>query len=152
MLFATHLVAAWLLGRRWRASPRWLVAGAALPDVVDKPLAAAGVVDLYHTVGHSGVTLALAVPVALVGRRGVALWVGWLSHLLLDALHLVVNGRADDVPFLGWPLTEPATPLGLPPVEFVGYYLWTPSFFLETVVWLALGVSLVAARPDGERG
>jgi hypothetical protein len=146
VLFATHLVAAWLLGRWWGLSPRWLVVGAALPDVVDKPLAMAGVVDLYHTVGHSGLVVVLAVPVAVAGRRGVALWIGWLSHLLLDAAHILVNGRPDDALFLGWPLTAPATPLGIPPGEFFLYYLWTPSFFLEVVLWLALGASLVAPR------
>lgn len=146
MLFATHLVTAWLLGRRSGLPPRWLVVGAALPDVIDKPLAMAGVVDLYHTVGHSGLVVALAVPVVMVGRRGVALWVGWLSHLLLDAGHVVINGRPDDALFLGWPLTVPATPLGIPPGEFLLYYLWTPSFVLEALLWLLLGASLVGAR------
>jgi hypothetical protein len=146
VLFATHLAAAVLLGRRSRLSTAWLVAGAALPDVVDKPLAMAGVVDLYHTVGHSALLALLFLPAATVGRRWLAVAVGWLSHLCLDALHIAVNGRPDDLLFLGWPLVVPATPLGIPPGEFFYYYLWTPSFFLEIGLWLTLGASLVFDR------
>jgi hypothetical protein len=154
MLFATHLVAAVLLGRRWALSPAWLVAGAALPDVVDKPLAMAGVVDLYHTVGHSALLVALAVPVAVAGRRGLAAAVGWGSHLALDAFHVVINGRPEDAVFLVWPLSTPATPLQIPPGDFFVYYLWTPSFFLEVGIWIVAGATataaVLAARRDPE--
>jgi hypothetical protein len=40
----------------------------------------------------------------------------------------------------------PATPLAIPPGEFFLYYLWSPSFFLESILWLALGASLVTDR------
>ncbi len=142
MLFATHLAAAALLARPTRLSPWLLVAGAALPDLVDKPLAALGVVDLYHTVGHSGLLLVLVVPVALTGRAGLSAAVGWGSHLLLDALHIVVNGRPSDALFLGWPLVVPPDPLAIPPGAFVAYYLWSPSFFLEFLIWGGLAVVL----------
>jgi len=149
MLFVTHLVAAVLLGRRWTLSPAWLVAGAALPDLVDKPLAMAGVVDLYHTVGHSALLVVLAVPIALVGRRGLAGAVGWASHLALDAFHVVINGRPGDAVFLVWPLATPATPLALPPGDFFLYYLWSPSFFVEVGIWAAAGVTAVCAWRRG---
>ena len=149
MLFATHLVAAVLLGRRWALSPAWLVAGAALPDVVDKPLTMAGLVDLYHTVGHSALLVVLAVPVALAGRRGLAVAVGWGSHLTLDAFHVAINGRPEDAVFLVWPLATPATPLKLPPGDFFVYYLWTPSFFVEVGIWVAAGGTAVYAWRRG---
>jgi hypothetical protein len=142
VLFATHLVAAALLARPTRLSPAWLVAGAALPDLVDKPLASLGVVDLYHTVGHSALLLVLVVPVALTGRAGLSAAVGWGSHLFLDAFHIVVNGRPTDALFLGWPLVVPPDPLALPPGDFLLYYLWSPSFFLEFLIWGALAVVL----------
>jgi hypothetical protein len=145
MLFATHLLAAVLLGRRWGLSPAWLVAGAALPDVVDKPLAMTGVVDLYHTVGHSALLVVLAVPAAVAGRRGLAAAVGWGSHLALDAFHVVINGRPGDAVFLVWPLVTPATPLKLPPGQFFVYYLWTPSFFVEVGMWVVAGAMAVVA-------
>jgi len=158
VLFATHLAAAAVLAERSRLAPWPLVAGAALPDLVDKPLASLGVVDLFHSVGHSALLAVVLVPAALVGRRGLALAVGWASHLALDALHVVVNGRPTDALSLGWPLVVPPDPLALPPGEFVLFYLWSPAFFLEFVVWAALVAVLVDAgglpawlTPGGER-
>lgn len=149
MYFLTHLAAAALLGRWSRLSVPGLVAGAALPDVVDKPLAMLGVVDLYHTVGHTALLAPLAVALALAAPAGRALAVGWASHLFLDAFHIVLNGRASDALFLGWPLVVPPDPLAIPPGQFFLYYLWSPSFFLECVFWLALGILFVrTARSD----
>ncbi|MFB6118020.1 metal-dependent hydrolase [Halosegnis sp.] len=145
MLFVTHLAAAALVGRWTRLAPAWLVVGAALPDLVDKPLATVGLVDVYHSVGHSALLVAVAIPVALVGRAGLAVAVGWGSHLLLDAAHVIINGRAGDALFLAWPLTGPADPLRIPPGAFFVYYVGTPAFYLEVGFWLALAV-LVARR------
>jgi len=136
VLFATHLVIAWLLARARGLSVVAPVLGAALPDLVDKPLASAGVVDLFHTVGHTALLAPLFLLLALRGGRWLALAVGWVSHLAADALHIVVNGRPTDAFFLGWPLVEPPTPLAIPPGEFVWYYLWSRSFFIEVGIWL----------------
>jgi hypothetical protein len=156
VLFATHLVAAAVLAERSRLVPWPLVAGAALPDLVDKPLASLGVVDLFHTVGHSALLVVVLVPVAAVSRRGLAFAVGWALHLALDALHVVVNGRPTDALFLGWPLVVPPDPLAIPPGEFVLFYLWSPAFFLEGLVWAAFVAVLLDAgglpawlRPGG---
>lgn len=147
MLFPTHLLAAAVLGRVSRLSPLWLVVGTALPDVVDKPLAMAGLVELYHSVGHSALLLVVAVPVALTGRAGLALAVGWALHLSLDAVHMVLNGRPGDAVFLVWPLAVPADPLALPPGSFFTYYVGSPSFYLEVAFWLAVvGAVLVEWR------
>jgi len=153
MLFPTHLLAAAVLGRFSRLSPLWLVVGTALPDVIDKPLATVGIVDIYHTVGHSALLLAVAVPVALTGRSGLALAVGWGLHLVLDAAHVVLNGRPGDALFLGWPLTVPADPLAIPPGSFFWYYLGSPSFYVEAAFWLGVaGAVLVARRGDRSAG
>jgi hypothetical protein len=146
VLFPTHLVVAVLLGRRRRLSTVWLLAGAALPDVVDKSLATLGVVDLFHTVGHSALLVVVTVPVAYAGRGGLALAVGWGSHLALDAVHIVINSRPTDALFLVWPLAVPPTPLALPPVEFFWFYLWSPSFVLEIGIWLAFAATLLVGR------
>lgn len=175
MLFPTHLLAGYVLGRRWDLPALWALAGAALPDVVDKSLAAVGVFDLYQTVAHSLLALAVSAVVILAGRSGrlrrtgladgrgpigrsglagsagAALVVGWASHLVLDAVHMVVNGRPDDVRFLAWPFVHHVPAVDLPPVEFAVQYLWTPSFFLEVAMWLAAGLWLVAERSSRRR-
>lgn len=158
MLFLTHLVVAAGIGvgSRLRAvsstagsgpqlslSIGWLVVGAALPDLIDKPLGMGGVTELYHSVGHSALVLPVLVGVALTGRRGLALAVGWGSHLFLDALHVVLNGRPSDALFLGWPVVVPPNPPAIPPGEFVWYYLGSPSFYLEVLLWLAVGALVV---------
>lgn len=157
MLFPTHLLVAvgvsrladhpWVR-RRLRATPTlstgWLVAGAALPDVVDKPLGALGVFDTYQSVGHSGLLVPLAVAVAVRHRHGLAIAVGWGSHLALDAFHVVVNGRASDALFLAWPVLTRSDPLAIPPGEFARFYVGTPSFYVELGLWLA--AVLIALR------
>ncbi|WP_336338422.1 metal-dependent hydrolase [Haloarcula brevis] len=143
MLFPTHLLAAWLAGRASRLSTPWLVAGTAVPDLLDKPLATVGVTSLFHSVGHSALLVLLAVPLALSGRVGLSAAVGWALHLLLDTVHVVVNGRPGDAVFLLWPVVVPTDPLALPPGSFFLYYLWSPSFFLEVALWLAVAGLLV---------
>lgn len=148
MLFPTHLAAGYVLGRRAGRPTPWVVAGAALPDAVDKSLATAGVVDLYHTVGHSAAALTLLLAVALFVRRGesTALAVGVASHLALDAGHVVLNGRPADAAFLAWPLARPPEPLALPPLAFVRVYVGTPSFLLECLFWCVLVSAVLTAR------
>ena len=86
--------------------------GTQLPDLVDKPLAWSLVVlPTGRSLGHSLVVGAVVLPVAwaLAARRdarplAAALSIGWLSHLLGDALYPLVNGEFAHVAFLAWPL------------------------------------------------
>ncbi|EMA04581.1 hypothetical protein SAMN05443574_11679 [Haloarcula vallismortis] len=148
MLFPTHLLVAALLGRVSRLSPLWLVVGTAVPDVVDKPLGAVGVTALYHSIGHSALLVVVALPLALSGRIGLSVAAGWALHLLLDTVHVVLNGRPGDAVFLFWPVVTPTDPLALPPGSFFVYYLWSPSFFLEVALWLT-AVGLLARHVTG---
>ncbi|MEF8777792.1 MAG: metal-dependent hydrolase [Natronomonas sp.] len=148
MLFLTHLAVAVLLGRVSRLSTMWLVAGAALPDIIDKPLGAFGVFELYHSIGHSVFFLLFLVPIAWYTRDRMALVVGWGSHLFFDAVHVVINGRPGHTLAFLWPLAESADPLAIPPGAFFWYYLGTPSFYLEIVLWVTLGAIVIAQRPS----
>jgi hypothetical protein len=152
MLFPTHLLAALVVGRASRLSPLWLVVGAAVPDAVDKPLATVGVTSLYHSVGHSALLAVVVVPLALSGRAGTSAAVGWASHLSLDVVHVVLNGRPGDALFLLWPVAVPADPLVLPPGSFFRHYLWSPSFLVEILLWIAVGGLLVGRRRAGTAG
>lgn len=143
MLFPTHLVAAYLIGRWWSLPLPWIIAGAALPDLIDKPLAMVGVVDLYHTVGHSLLALVVLGILATRGTEWFALWIGWISHLALDAFQMVVNGRPEDVQFLLWPFVRHTPAVQLPPIEFAIYYVGTPAFVAEIGIWIAFVVVVV---------
>lgn len=162
MLFPTHLLAGYVIGRRWELPALWAVAGAALPDLVDKPLAMAGVSTLYHTVGHSLLALVIGAAVVVVARRrgagrlrdavrenGEAVVVGWTSHLVLDAVGMALNGRPGDVRFLAWPVVRHTPEIQLAPVAFLVHYRWTPAFLVEVGLWVACGVAVVAAHWSG---
>lgn len=149
VLFPTHLAVAVIIGLQTRLSPWWLVVGAAIPDLVDKPLAMLGIVDLYHTVGHSALLGLVLIPAALLHRSALALTVGWLSHLALDVFHVVINGRPSDALFIAWPVAVPPDPFALAPVPFLFQYLWTPSFWVEIGIWIVLGVALVYSKRPG---
>ncbi|MDX1747310.1 MAG: metal-dependent hydrolase [Halobacteriales archaeon] len=146
MLFPTHLVAGYVIGERWDWPLPWVLLGAAAPDLIDKPLAMAGLVELYQTIGHSLALFATIAALALLGGVWAALWVGWASHLLLDAVHMVVNGRPGDLLFLAWPVIEHTPAVNLPPVEFLFAYIGTPSFYLELVIWAVFGYVLLTAN------
>nr|WP_264475048.1 metal-dependent hydrolase [Salinirubrum litoreum] len=168
-MFPTHLLAGYVLGHvlfgesrlaDWRHRPAWLgVLGAALPDLLDKPLAMVGVTESFHSVGHSPVGLVavglLALAWVAVGagqsrsgqsRPWLVVWVAWASHLALDALHMVVNGRPGDVAFLAWPVVEHTPQVTLPPGQFAQFYVGTPAFLLEVGCWLCVGVVVVRSE------
>lgn len=146
MLFPTHLVAAYVVGRQWDLRVPLVVAGAALPDLVDKPAATLGVTDLFHTVGHSLLAVVFLGLLTLVYRSLFPLWVGWTSHLALDALHMVLNGRPADVQFLAWPFIRHTPAVNLPPLEFFEVYVGTPSFVAEFLIWGSFGYLLLRRR------
>lgn len=86
--------------------------GTQFPDLVDKPLAwYLHVLPYGRTLTHS---LLVAVPIILLVHRvasrrdqqplSIAFGLGYLSHLLGDSLHAVLNTEWADLAFLVWPL------------------------------------------------
>lgn len=146
MLFPTHILLTYALERRTEMSTRVAVLGAVIPDIVDKPLALLGVFDHYHNVCHSALFLLFILPIYLTTNRPDtirSLVIGWGLHILLDAVHLTVNGRPENVVFILWPVVTPETALGLGPVEFATHYIRTPSFYLELliIIWVVMSIS-----------
>ena len=149
-----HLASAYLVyaayarfGRGHRPTAAATLAGAVgsqAPDLVDKPLAMLGLVDLYQTAGHSLPVLVVGFVAIFVRREWTPFWLGWASHLLLDAFHMLLNGRPQDLLFLAWPAVEHTPAVDLPPIAFFLQYRWTPSFYVEFVVWGLLASVLVA--------
>lgn len=121
MLF-WHLGASlWLF--RWvfrdpKVDVRFLLLGAILPDVVDMPVGTVFLADRFSTGElwfHSLIipTVYMAVVLALTrrGRRRrawMALGVGWLFHLLLDAMW--VDQEVFLWPFFGWDISPGEAP------------------------------------------
>ena len=143
-------------GRAPRDAPAVVVLFAALlPDLIDKPLASAGVVPVGRTVAHSLlIAVPLVVAVWLVADRrgrptlGVAFAVGYLSHVAADVPWHVLSGAVDELGFLLWPLTEMPAYTGVKPLgEVAG--LSVTTLWIEAVV-LLVGFALWIA--DGLPG
>lgn len=126
MLPPTHIAIGYLLvsiSARARATTvgyrelRFIMIGALLPDLIDKPLQLVGVFPEGRALGHS---LLIAFPVITCigltlsrrcGRKSPALAFGtsYLVHPLADAFHYPLQGTVavdfEEIAFLVWPLT-----------------------------------------------
>lgn len=131
--------------------------GAALPDLVDHPLHAAGVTPVGRTILHS---LLFAVPVIaavwlLMRRRdrellGTAFAIGYLSHVATDVPWHVLAGDSHELGFLLWPITHMPDYSGVKPLGTVpGLGLEATTLWLEAVIFVA-GIALW--RTDGYPG
>jgi hypothetical protein len=157
-LFFWHVGASlWLF--RWvfrdpKVDVRFLLLGAILADLIDLPLGTVILGDRYSTGelwSHSLLLPVLYMTAVLIAtRRGrrrrawMALGVGWLFHLLLDAMW--VNQEIFLWPFFGWGIDAGAAPFWSlawdralnDPWRWVkeamglGYLIW---------LWVALGMS-----------
>lgn len=162
MLFWHFGAALWLF--RWifrdpKVDVRFLLIGAILPDLIDLPIGTLILADRYSTGelwSHSLVVPTIyMIIVILATRRGrqrrawMALGVGWLFHLVIDAMW--VNQEVFLWPFFGWeipPGEAPFWPLAWERALSDPWRWITEAIGLGYLVWLwiALGLSDAGRR------
>jgi len=141
----------------WRLSDRKrngllvmaVAAGTQFPDLVDRPLYHLGALPAARSLTHSllvAAPLCLIVLVAAIRRDrfalGVAFTIGYLSHLLGDALPAVIEGHYGSIRFLLWPV-YPATPGMGTAFQRMLDVLMTPEVYLTTLSYRTAMVLLV---------
>lgn len=100
-MFPTHLAVGYLMGAYSRFPVAYAVFGSILPDLVDRPLFWVGLTPFTHTVAHS---IAVAVPacavaIAVFGRRGAAVAIGWAVHLAADFVNVLTTQEPSILPY-----------------------------------------------------
>lgn len=128
-----------------------LVIGGTLPDLIDQPLAALGLIPTTRALGHSVLVAApiVAVVVAVARRRGrprvgTAFGIGYGSHVAADALWPAIFGPHRELGFLLWPVT-PSLPYE--PVKHVGSVAGVElTTFAVEIVLLVAGIGLWLAH------
>jgi len=140
MLFATHLVGGYIASRILKMPVELVVLGAALPDLIDKPLGILEIAPHYHSIGHSVFTIFFLILVAVKIKILIPVIIGFLTHLCQDALHILINRGLEKTTFIFYPLTFPNKPkITDGSVDFIANfwsnYLWTTGFYIEFVFW-----------------
>ena len=133
-----------------------LIVGSVLPDLVDMPLHYLAGAPSTRTVAHSaftGVALSALVLLAsyrLLGdsRPGEGFAVGYLSHLLADAVWPLVFWNPGELRYLGWPFTQQPPYEGVQPLVTVGEFTVT-TVWVEAVL---LAIAFVLWWRDGRPG
>ena len=143
MLFPTHLLVVIPVAFETGLSVPLLLAGSALPDIIDKSLPALGLTETYHSIAHSIFTVAFLTALVFLYKPLLAFSLAYGIHVLLDVVQVGINEPSGNWRFIFWPVRFPENPLKLPPVNFLKHYIGTEAFYLEIFLWLATGVYLV---------
>jgi Predicted membrane-bound metal-dependent hydrolase (DUF457). len=146
-----HLSLAFLAGSILEYDRRMIalcLAGAVVPDLIDKPLVWAGVFDIGHTVGHSVVTLGVitAVVTIISPLRILAPAVlGYATHILADLFVAYPKFLTN----YAWPLLpQRPTPDGPVLDYWLAYAGSGPGVVEASVVVLAVGLVIKHSRAD----
>ena len=136
MLYPTHLIATIPIFALSDLSAIPLLIGAAIPDIIDKPLPKLGIVDTYHSLAHSLLFIFLLTGVGLFYEFVLVVAIGVAYHIAIDVVHVFINGRASHWKFVLWPFAFQDDPMRKPPVDFFKYYVGSRSFYVEVVIWV----------------
>jgi hypothetical protein len=140
MLFGTHLIGGYVSSKLFEQPVALVVLGAALPDIIDKPLGILEIAPHYHSIGHSIFTVVLLVLIGIRIRRLIPMALGWATHIFQDALHILINRGLEETTFMFYPLMFPDKPeITNGSVNFIANfwsnYLWTVGFYTEFMFW-----------------
>ena len=150
-----HLSLAFLAGSLLEYDRRTIavcLAGAMVPDLIDKPLFWAGVFDISHAVGHSVVTLgviAAAVTVISSLRVLAPAVLGYATHILADLFvaypKFLIN--------YAWPLLPQRPPPDGPALDYwLAYAGSGPGVVEASIVVFAIGLVISHSRADQTDG
>ena len=136
MLFPTHLIIAIPLCLYFNLPIIPVVIGCALPDLIDKTLPRIGIIDKYHSFAHSGFTTFGILITGIIDPYILLILAGYISHILLDVIHILLNKRYNHIYFLLWPLNFDPDPLNKPAFEFFEHYRGSKSYYFEYIIWI----------------
>lgn len=145
MFIFGHLGFGETLATPWRArlSNLALLAGALLPDVIDKPLFYLHLFPYItgtRAFGHTGIFLLLIAAYALVrrSRTAAALALGMATHLLVDGALEGFTLTGSAAPAIAWPLLGPFYDVGDRTLVTHLEGLWAGPIVTAELVGLAL--------------
>lgn len=122
------------------------------PDLIDKPLAYAGVLASGRSLGHSLLFVAaLVVLVGVLARRvdrpevTPVVAIGLVSHVLADSYRLLLAGEWSEARYLLYPLTDPLVYPGdgTPPLARILSHYASMGVTAETVAVALAAVGVV---------
>jgi hypothetical protein len=137
MLYPTHLIICIPLIALTDFNSLAIFIGCAIPDIIDKPLPKVGVVDTYHSVAHSLISVFITLVAGFFSVFMIAIAFGWIIHIVMDIIQMFINGKPSHWRFILWPVDFQDDPMRKPPVEFFRYYIGTYSFYAESIIWIS---------------
>lgn len=150
MLFGTHLIGGYIAARVSKMPVALVILGAALPDIIDKPLGILEIAPHYHSIGHSVFTVMILLLVGFKFRDFLPVVIGWSVHIFQDALHIFINRGIEKTTFVFYPAMFPDKPeITDGSVGFISNfwsnYFWTTGFYVDFIFW-GIGLYLMYSQ------
>lgn len=153
MLLGTHLIGGYIVSEKMSYPQLYVILGAILPDIVDKPLGIMELTSHYHSFGHSIIFASMVLILSIkYSPHILALTIGWITHVFMDAFHIFINRGIERTTFMFYPFMFPDKPeIQNGTVKFASNfwsnYIGTTSFYLEFVIW-GVAITLLYMNRD----